>query len=421
MSRILHILSQIPSQTGSGVFLDNMIQQGALRGHDQAAVVGLPYSLKDYPIQGLNNAEIYPVLFETEALPFKIPGMSDVMPYESSRFNELSTEALTLYKQGFYQVISQAVSDFKPDLIIANHLWVATAVALNVLADLENCYDEHKKRPHIFAVCHGTDLRQLHLSPKIAPEVLSGLASLDGVFCLHQHQLEEIHLRFGLAYERLFLTGNGYNDQLFYRPEKDSPLGGRPLQIVYAGKLAYAKGLLPLLQAVARLDPARYRLSLAGRGSGIEAETILNLANASPVPVSYLGHLSQAQLAEVFRQSDIFVLPSFYEGLPLVVLEALACGLQVVVSELDGLREWLGETIMASGMIHLVPLPELEGIDTCKKTAEGPFSEALSAAIHGCMAQMPSEDYYGAIAARSWSKVFEKMETVCLSWGSKPL
>ena len=44
----------------------------------------------------------------------------------------------------------------------------------------------------------------------------------------------------------------------------------------------------------------------------------------------FLGSLQQEALAEVFRQSDVFALPSFFEGLPLVTMEAMACGCIVV-------------------------------------------------------------------------------------------
>ena len=58
-------------------------------------------------------------------------------------------------------------------------------------------------------------------------------------------------------------------------------------------------------------------------------------------PVHFLGKLEQMELAKVYNTCDIFALPSFSEGLPLTVIEALACGDRVVMSDLPGIREWL--------------------------------------------------------------------------------
>jgi glycosyltransferase involved in cell wall biosynthesis len=47
---------------------------------------------------------------------------------------------------------------------------------------------------------------------------------------------------------------------------------------------------------------------------------------------TYLGHLNRPALAEAFRQSDVFVFPTLIEGMPLTVLEAMACGLPVITT-----------------------------------------------------------------------------------------
>jgi len=88
-------------------------------------------------------------------------------------------------------------------------------------------------------------------------------------------------------------------------------------------------------------DKYEIDLSLAGNGSGEEKEKILKMANENKV--RYLGNLSQKNLGEVFRKSHVFVLPSFYEGLGLVTIEALACGLRAVVTNHSGIKEYLGE------------------------------------------------------------------------------
>lgn len=95
-----------------------------------------------------------------------------------------------------------------------------------------------------------------------------------------------------------------------------------------------------------------------GYGNQLEYETIKKLADQSPYPVKFLGRLDQPQLAERMNQADVFVLPSFYEGLPLVVIEALACGLQVVCTDLPGVRPWLEENI-GTCPVKFVSLPAI--------------------------------------------------------------
>ena len=71
------------------------------------------------------------------------------------------------------------------------------------------------------------------------------------------------------------------------------------------------------------------------------------------------------------------MLPSFHEGLPLSVIEALACGLGVVVSDLPGLRDWLSSRIPNAPVIY-VPLP---GSDTDPACALEAYEKRIAASI----------------------------------------
>nr|WP_243196547.1 glycosyltransferase [[Eubacterium] tenue] len=55
-------------------------------------------------------------------------------------------------------------------------------------------------------------------------------------------------------------------------------------------------------------------------------------------------------------------LPSFFEGLPLVVIEALASGCNVITTNIPGVSEWIGEDINTSGKIKYVNLPDMKDI-----------------------------------------------------------
>lgn len=76
--RILNISAQKPDSTGSGVYLAEMVRCEFSTGHAAAVVAGVDASDEPTLPEG---AEPYFVRFNTEALPFNVCGMSDVMPY----------------------------------------------------------------------------------------------------------------------------------------------------------------------------------------------------------------------------------------------------------------------------------------------------------------------------------------------------
>ena len=122
--RVLHLLSQRPWLTGSGVTLDAMIRCASPRGWEQAAAVGIPAAEEITDIGGLLSDRIFPLRFETPPLDYPLPGMSDVMPYPSSRFSALSSEQIAAYKNEWRRHLSSVLSSFSPDLIHTHHFWI---------------------------------------------------------------------------------------------------------------------------------------------------------------------------------------------------------------------------------------------------------------------------------------------------------
>jgi hypothetical protein len=184
---------------------------------------------------------------------------------------------------------------------------------------------------------------------------------------LSRPQAADIASRYELPPDRVIVAGAGYSDTLFQPGEKGAP---PPVQVVYAGKLWNAKGLPWLLEALQTIRAPDWRLHLVGGGSGRETEACLRLAQALGERVVIHGQIPQTRLASLFRQAHIFVLPSLFEGLPLVVLEALASGCRVVATELPGVLEVLGD--VRSEAVTLVPTPRLRNMDQ-------PFTEDLPA------------------------------------------
>jgi glycosyltransferase involved in cell wall biosynthesis len=102
--------------------------------------------------------------------------------------------------------------------------------------------------------------------------------------------------------------------------------------ILFAGRLHPQKDPILLLQSIAALEHPHVHLLVAGDG---ELTTVMQaeIARLQLTPrVTLLGALSQADLANLHRLSSVLVLTSTHEGLPLVALEALACGTPVVTT-----------------------------------------------------------------------------------------
>lgn len=406
MKKLLHILAQRPGKTGSGTYLQAMMIEADKKGYEQAFVAALNKG-EEYVFRGNNEIKFYPVYFQTDELPFDIVGMTDIMPYKSTKYRDMTDEMLEKWKNAFKKVITKAVEEFKPDFIISHHLWILTAYVKELFPDIK-----------VAAICHGTDLRQLVLAEKFSGYVKKGCQKLDYVFALNDYQKDKISAEYGIDPNKIHVIGSGYNSYIFHR--EDCKVNIDTVEIVYAGKLNFAKGVLSLIRAVDKLDffNKKIRLTIAGSGNGHEAEAIYNAAKKCRHEVIFTGNLPQEKLSRLFRDSDIFVLPSFFEGLPLVLLEALACGLRVVTTDLPGVKQWIGKEINSSGVIEYVDLPKMKNIDTPYEDELPAFEERLKEAIEYQFTRMlrhekACDDWvYESIKKLSWIGVFNTVENI---------
>lgn len=114
--------------------------------------------------------------------------------------------------------------------------------------------------------------------------------------------------------------------------------------ILYAGRIdIQQKGLDILLKAISIVrDKLHYKLQIVGKGTASEEKLLknqikrMNLANY----VVWIKHATEEQLAEAFRQAIVFILPSRYEASPLVIPEAFAFGVPVIMSDIPELAEY---------------------------------------------------------------------------------
>jgi glycosyltransferase involved in cell wall biosynthesis len=360
----------------------------------------------------LNSENISPVFFETDELPFPIPGMSDVMPYKSTRFSNFTPEMLEIYLQSFSRVITHTVNQFQPHIIHTHHLWLVTALTRILNPEIP-----------VVTTCHGTELRQLLLAPHLKPFVIPGCSQVDRVFALHPLQEKQLNWKYQIPHERIELIGAGYRNDIFCRDhvsqKKDRP--AKELRVVYAGKISRAKGVPWLISAMQHItvpEGFTLRLFLAGSSGSSEGEDILSEIGGSESQIEYVGPLSQKKLAALLKTADLFVLPSFYEGLPLVILEALACGCRIVVTDIPGLTSWLPEKLVQNDIVKQIPLPRLKNADVPYPEDLPDFQKNLSDAVSYQLKQAAttgecrSDLLDVCVDKLSWESIFTKIEKV---------
>jgi teichuronic acid biosynthesis glycosyltransferase TuaC len=193
---------------------------------------------------------------------------------------------------------------------------------------------------------------------------------------------------------------NGFNTAIF-RPMDQAALrvklgiAANEKLMVYVGRFVEAKGLRELItafQALAAQDP-RASLALVGDGNmKAELQSIISAAGLNQ-RVHLPGGLPPEQVAEWINAADLLTLPSWSEGYPNVVVEAVACGRPVVATDVGGMREILDDS---NGVI--VPPRD---------------PQALTTALATCLASHWDQTTIAARIRRTWDDVAADTLKVC--------
>lgn len=152
----------------------------------------------------------------------------------------------------------------------------------------------------------------------------------------------------------------------------------QPETLLFLGRLGRRKGIHVLLQALVSVTK-RYpavRLLCGGDGDldGVrEAASRLGIADH----VEVLGWVDEARRAQLLAQASIYILPSFAEGLPMSILEAMSAGLPVITTPVGGIPEAV--TGGVEGL--LVPAGDAEALADaiCRLLGDTPLREAMGA------------------------------------------
>jgi glycosyltransferase involved in cell wall biosynthesis len=179
----------------------------------------------------------------------------------------------------------------------------------------------------------------------------------DRVLLTSRSDKEFIKRHFGVSDGQVKVIPNFVDTDLFIPGESEREEG----RVIFVGRLEKEKNLINLITAMRGLN-----LRLVVVGSGSLRKELATLAQERGVPVEFKGSLGQREIVKELQQSDIFVLPSIYEGSPKALLEAMAVGLPAVGGNNEGIRE-----VITDGVNGLLADPESDAIRACLEKLSG--------------------------------------------------
>jgi glycosyltransferase involved in cell wall biosynthesis len=268
------------------------------------------------------------------------------------------------YRLSVRKAFRNALHEFRPDIVFAPWAYPDgwAAVELGHAAGL----------PVVVKV-HGSDIRVLSRVWGRRLRTVESLQRADGVVTVSQELARQV-IDLKVDPDKVRAITSGINSDLFHpgpRAEARERLGlsGSGQVLLFIGNLVPVKGLDVLVQACSSLAERGIEFTCYLIGAGpLRSALERQIARLGLTPrVQLVGTKANAQLPDWFRAANVFVLPSRSEGLPTVLLEALACGIPFVASRVGG-------------------IPELANLGPCRLVRSddpGQLAEAIRLSIDG--------------------------------------
>jgi len=204
----------------------------------------------------------------------------------------------------------------------------------------------------------------------------------------------------GISASKVRTIRNGCNPSVFYLGDRRAAraqlaVNDKAELVLFVGRLDTAKGIEELLEAFASLAGRRPNLRLAFVGDGPGGEHLRSKAKHLGLEhrITLNGACSSQGVAQWLAAANVLALPSYNEGYPNVVIEALSCGRPVIATNVGGILELVNEQ---SGIL-IAPRD----------------SRALGGAIEKAMDRRWDEHSISEQFRRSWDEAAEEVLRIC--------
>jgi glycosyltransferase involved in cell wall biosynthesis len=183
-------------------------------------------------------------------------------------------------------------------------------------------------------------IQSMYFSPFVESQVLR---LSDMVTAVSPSVANELN-GYGVDSSQVSVMWNGVDEKVFFPIKNKENL---EKYVLYTGVLRARKGLFDLIKCAILVNNIIPDIKFVICGTGPLLQKLKEQVRSVGLEekVIFLGRVDRKKLIQIYQNATIHVLPSIYEGLPTVLLEAMACGLPVVATNIGGNREIISSNI----------------------------------------------------------------------------
>lgn len=229
-------------------------------------------------------------------------------------------------------------------------IYINTSFGVSLLKDLYTLSKKYKKKYRVVLHIHFAEIDSIltknrllhHLILKNLKRRVSHIISLSSVLKTQLvdcgFDAKSISVLYNYFDPNLLTTNPEFIGNKYKGAE-------RPItNFLFVGSLDKRKGFYDLVTAFQELDPEKSKLIICGKPNDENAKKVLDRAISNPI-FKYCGYVTGNEKSKIFSQTDVLVLPSYGEGLPITILEALHFGMPIITTKVGAIPEIINENI----------------------------------------------------------------------------
>ena len=355
--------------TGSFTVVNAITKEFLKLGHEVKVFfpdAGFPSEDKNYYYQ---NTDLYKIWeFPIEKNGIVIPVFPLMIPDPHPRaptvltFKELSTKQLQFYFADFKKKIKKIINEFQPNIIECQHIWAMAGVI-------------HELGLPYLVTAHHSDQMGFRYDSRMQKIAKSAASNAKYIFAISNYVKNEVKELYNTPQKKIIELPNSYDKKTFTRQAVNREqflvdlgvnIPSQADMVSFAGKISYTKGMDIILRANQILNNPNIHFLLLGAGNINDILQMCYKDKHSLNRVHFIGHQPPAVVAQAHNISKLSIMPSRDEGFGIAALEAMGCGLPVVVTRNTGPESFVvGKIIeqenpqqLADAILAIINLPE---------------------------------------------------------------